>query len=417
MSDRTLRAGAPVAGALGAVFLLAATLVLPLVAASAASAALDPFGAPRPANGAPVDVGMIVDGTSARTGAASLIEQGARSAVAYQDTYGAGVEGHRIDLAFCLNRGTPAGGQACAQDFVRRGVAAVIEPFSAQGQTEVPTLAQAGIPYITMTGGSLAEFTTHSSFVLEGGVPAIIGAVAQHAKQHGYKKLAIIVVDQPGVVLGVRVLGGIVFKAAGVGLEVLTAGESSNLRPLLEEAVSGGASALGVGGDVKFCSSFLHAYAGLRLHVPKYVIATCLDPRILRSRLDKVLEGSWLAGVGTPSPEDDALYAAVIDKYAPGASPSPSVSTEDFAGMLPVLSLAAIMRGSSAPVTAAGILHRMQSAQRVVLPMTGGGVAVTCNGTAISVLSSVCSSTASIGVLGRGAAVDRLESYDPTPLF
>lgn len=414
MSDPTLRAGAPVAGALVGVFLVAVMLAVPVVTASAA---LDPFGAPRPAQGAPVEVGMIVDGTSGSTGAASLIEQGARSAVAYQNSYGDGLEGHKIDLAFCVNEGTPAGGQACAQQLVRRGVAAVIEPFSAQGQTEVPPLAQAGIPYITMTGSSLAEFTTPGAFVLEGGVPAIIGAVAQHAKQQGYKKLAIIVVDRPDVQLGVQVLGGIVFKAAGIGFQELPSAETSNLRPVLEEAVADGASALGVGGDVQFCSAFLRAYAGLHLHLPKYVIATCLDPSILRSPLDKVLEGSWLAGAGSASPQDDALYAAIMNKYAPGASPNPSVSTNDFAGLLPVVSLAAIMKGSSAPVTAAGILQRMESAQHVVLPMTGGAVSVTCDGTAISVLKSVCSSTAAIGVLGRGSMVRRLKSYDPTPLF
>ena len=269
-----------------------------------------------------------------------------------------------------------------------------------------------------MSGASGTELTTPGAFVLQGGVPAIIGAVAQHAAQHRYKKVTLIVVNQPTVVRGTEVLGGIVFKAAGVGLQVLTAGAgTTDLRPELQEAVAGGASAVGVGGNVAFCSAFLRAYSALHVHLPKYVIATCLDPSILHSSLDEVLKGSWLAGAGTASATNDALYAAIVDKYAPGVNPNPNVSTDDFAGLLPVLSLAALMKDSGAPVSAAGILQRTETAENVVLPMSGGVVKVTCNGTAISILKSVCSSTTAIGVLGSGYTVSHVVSYDPSPLF
>ena len=49
---------------------------------------------------------------------------------------------------------------------VQRHVVAVVEPSSAQGETEVPPLIQAGIPYIAMTGGSAAELTTTGAFAL-----------------------------------------------------------------------------------------------------------------------------------------------------------------------------------------------------------------------------------------------------------
>jgi hypothetical protein len=46
-----------------------------------------------------------------------------------------------------------------------------------------------------------------------------------------------------------------------------------------------------------------------------------------------------------------------------------------------------------------------------------GKVTFTCNGTAIPLLKSICSSTAGIGVLGSGYAVSHVTLYNPTPLF
>ena len=83
---------------------------------------------------------------------------------------------------------------------VQRGVAAVVRPFTGQGQTEVPTVVKAGIPYITMSGESTTELTTPGSFALQGGFPAVLGAVALQAKQKGYKKVAFVVANVPAVV-------------------------------------------------------------------------------------------------------------------------------------------------------------------------------------------------------------------------
>ncbi len=232
--------------------------------------------------------------------------------------------------------------------------------------------------------------------------------------------MTLIVENDPTVIQGTQILGGIVFKAAGVGLDVLTADpDATDLKPQLQQAVAGGASAVGVGGDAGFCSAFLTAYTALHVHLPRYVIATCLGPSIVNSRsLDKVLKGSWLAGAGTSNAKDDALYATIVHKYAPSVSPNPNVSAEDFAGLLPVLSLAAIMKDAPAsqPVSAASILARTETAKNVAIPLFGSAT-FTCDGTAIPLLKSVCSSTSAIGMLGSGYRVTHLRTYDPTALY
>ena len=172
-------------------------------------------------------------------------------------------------------------------------------------------------------------------------------------------------------------------------------------------------------GDVTFCSSFLQAYNTLDLKLPKYVLSTCQDPSILDSAtLDKALAGSYITTTTQSSKADLATYGAIIKKYDPKASPNPNVSSNQADGVTPVLTLAAIMKGSTQPVTAAGVKTQTETAKNVVIPLSGG-LTFTCNGTAIPLLKSVCSSSAAIGVIQSGQ--DRqghpVKVYNPTPLF
>ena len=82
--------------------------------------------------------------------------------------------------------------------------------------------------------------------------------------------------------------------------------------------------AVGMVGDVTFCSSFLQAYNTLGLKLPKYVLSTCQDPSILNSAtLDKALAGSYITTTTEASKSDLALYGAIIKKYDPEGEPEP----------------------------------------------------------------------------------------------
>jgi branched-chain amino acid transport system substrate-binding protein len=403
--------------ALTAATLTAATALVSAGPAGAASA----LGAPHPATLPAVTIGLISDGGGGSSiGTAALVEQGAKAAVAYENEYGDGLEGHKISLYICENQSTPAGGQTCANDMVQHGVVAVVEPFTGQGQTEVPTIVGAGIPYITISGASTAELTSPGAFALEGGFPAYLGAMALSAKQHGFKKVAFLVENVPAAIQGAQVLGGLVYKAAGVGFTVIPINPgTADISPQMQSAVSGGAQAVGMVGDVTLCSSFLRAYNTLNLTIPRYVLSTCQDPSILNSTtLDKALAGSYITTTTQASKSDLATYGAIIKKYDPKANPNPNVSSNQADGVSPVLALAAIMKGATVPVTAAGIKMQTETAKNVVIPLSGG-LTFTCNGTAIPLLKSVCSSSAAIGVVQKGKAgkVTSIKVYNPTPLF
>jgi branched-chain amino acid transport system substrate-binding protein len=187
----------------------------------------------------------------------------------------------------------------------------------------------------------------------------------------------------------------------------------------MQSAVSGGAQAVGMVGDVTLCSSFLQAYNTLGLKLPRYVLSTCQDPSILNSAtLDKALAGSYITTTTQASKSDLATYGAIIKKYDSKANPNPNISSNQADGVSPVLALAAIMKGSTQPVTAAGIKSQTETAKNVVIPLSGG-LTFTCNGTAIPLLKSVCSSSAAIGVIqaGKAGKVTGIKVYNPTPLF
>ena len=141
-----------------------------------------------------------------------------------------------------------------------------------------------------------------------------MGAFALSAKQHGYKKVVFLVDNVPAAIQGAKVLGGLVFKAAGVGFTVIPVNTgTADMSPQLQSAVSGGAQAVGMVGDVTFCSSFLQAYNTLDLKLPRYVISTCQDPSILDSTtLDKALAGSYVGTTTQASKSDLATCAAII---------------------------------------------------------------------------------------------------------
>jgi len=384
---------------------------------ASAAAATSALGTPHGAKGAAVNVGIITDGGTGAIGTAPLVEQGAKMGVAYANAYKAGLGGHPVNLIICENQETPAGGQACANQMVQDKVVAVVLPFTGQGATEVPTITKAGIPYITLSGASNQELMTPGAYDLTGGYPATLGAYALSAKAHGYRKFAMLVSNVPSAIQGAEQLGGLVFKNAGVGYKVIPVNPgTADVTPQLEAAVSWGAKAIGLTGDVTLCSSFLKGYQTLSLTEPKYVISTCLDPSIF-STLGTELGGSYIATTSNATSTDDALYAAITKKFAPSVSPNPNASAGQASGLIPVLALLNIMQGyKGAAVTAAAIKAQLKLPTPYTIPLSGG-ITFTCNGTAIPLLPSVCSATTDVGTVSSTGAISGLQTYNPTALF
>ncbi len=381
-----------------------------------ASTATSALGRLNQATGPALDVGIIVDGGSGTIGTAPLVQQGAQMAVDYANAYKGGLDGHKINLVVCQNQETPAGGQACANQMIQDKVVAVVLPFTGEGATEVPTITKAGIPYITLSGASNQELMTPGAYDLTGGFPAALGAYALSAKAHGYSKFAMLVSNVPAAIRGAELLGGLVFRNAGVGYKVIPVNPgTADVTPQLQAAVNWGAKAIGLTGDVTLCSSFLKGYQTLGLTEPKYVLSTCLDPSIFAT-LGSELGGSYIDTTSNATPADDVLYAAITRKFAPSVNPNPNSSANQASGLIPVLSLLDIMAGYTGPVTPTAIKRQLALPAKRTVPFSGG-ITFVCNGTAIPLLPSVCSAESAVGTVSGTGVISGLQTYNPSALF
>ncbi len=386
--------------------------------AGSSSADLSALGTPKAATGAPVTIGLITEGGSEAIGSQSdLTEQGAEIAKQYVNEYLGGLAGRPLDLFVCGNKATPAGAQDCANQMVEKKVAAVVWPFTGQGAA-VPILTGAGIPIIAGSGSSTEELTTPGVFIVTGGYPATLGAFAQDAKDRGIKKFAMVVIDVPAATQGAQALGSLVFKNAGVGFTVITAPPGTpDLSPQLQDAVSQGADAVGVTGDVTFCTSFLKAYQTLALNITKYVIGTCTDQSVVAA-LPDALKGSIdaVTSVTTGSP-DLALYAAMLQKYAAGKGidPNPTKSSGVVAGVSAVLNLVNGMTSFSGDPTPANVLSYWKTAKGNVF--LGGGITFDCSSKPIALIPNICSAQLQVGTVNADGTVSNTKQLDPAPLF
>jgi branched-chain amino acid transport system substrate-binding protein len=190
---------------------------------------------------------------------------------------------------------------------------------------------------------------------------------------------------------------------------------TADMTPQLQAAVSWGAKAIGMTGDVTFCGSFLKGYQTLNLTQPKYVLSTCLDPSIF-STLASTLGGSYVTTTSNASPADDALYAAITKKFAPSVSPNPNASAGQASGLIPVLTLLNIMANYTGNPTSAAIEGQLKLTTPYAIPMSGG-ITFVCNGKAIPLLPSVCSAATDVGTISSTGAITGLQVYNPTPLF
>jgi branched-chain amino acid transport system substrate-binding protein len=301
---------------------------------------------------------------------------------------------------------------------VERGVVAVVLPFTGFGEAEAPIITGAGIAYVSGSGNSAAELTGENAFALTGGFPGTLGAFAQHASDQGFGKFTMVVIDVPSASQAAEQLGGLVFGNAGVEFETIAAAPGTpDLTPQLQAAVDGGADAIGVTGDVTFCTSFLQAYQTLGLDTPKYVIGPCIDPTVVES-LGPVLEGSFLATNVLAEGEDADLYAAMLESYAPDEDidPDPIVSAGVAAGVSSVMNFVRAMSGLSGDVTQESVLAQMQAAVDVPLWL-GDGQTFTCDGSATPIFPDICSASFFVGDLSADGQLQNAEPVDPAPLF
>ncbi|WP_405779702.1 ABC transporter substrate-binding protein [Streptomyces sp. NBC_00859] len=85
-----------------------------------------------------------------------------------------GMGGHRLRVLTCNDHNGPIGAGSCAERAVEEGAVAAVGSYSAYGQSFMPPLEAAGIPYIGGYGVSSEEFRSALSYPVNGGQASLL---------------------------------------------------------------------------------------------------------------------------------------------------------------------------------------------------------------------------------------------------
>lgn len=108
-----------------------------------------------------------------------------------------GINGGKLEVITCNEQATPAGAQACAEEAVSEGVAAVVGSSSINGETFYPIFEAAGVPVIGMTGPNSTDLTSPMSYPISGTIVAQMVGAGVIAGQNGCTSLGIVATDIP----------------------------------------------------------------------------------------------------------------------------------------------------------------------------------------------------------------------------
>ncbi len=371
-------------------------------ASAATSADLAKYLPGKKATGTPVKIGLINNEGSSPVAEPSTGDA-AVAAADYANAELGGIGGHPIQVVRCSENEDVASATACANEMVQDNVAAVDIGTTGLGNTIVPIITKAGIPYVSATGSSSDELTMPGTFMWTGGFPADLGGMAKYAAQHGYKKVTAFVIDAPSALAGAQEIGTPAFKAAGVALSIQSVpGAVADATSQVTAGLGDKPGAAAIIADASTCTSVLQALSTVDPGLPVYANTSCLNSSTLTA-LGSAMNGVKIFGrsdTESNNPEAE-LYRYVMAKYYPSANPSGD-SVTGYQGMLGLVRATASLTGDPTP---ASIMTAIKAAKNIPLP-AGAGLAFTCNGKMFPGLASNCSAGDVVLTIENGKATD-----------
>jgi branched-chain amino acid transport system substrate-binding protein len=370
--------------------------------AAAAPAGLAKYLPGRKATGTPVKIGLINNEGSSPVAEPSTGDA-AVAAADYANAELGGIGGHPIQVIRCAENEDVASSTACANEMVQDNVAAVDIGTTGLGNTIVPIITKAGIPYVSATGSSSDELTTPGTFMWTGGFPADLGGMAKYAAEHGYKKVTAFVIASPSALAGAQEIGTPAFKAAGVALSIESVPEAvADATSQVTAGLADKPGAAAIVADASTCTSVLQALSTVDPGLPVYANTSCLNSSTLTA-LGSAMNGVRIFGrsdTESNNPEAE-LYRYVMATYYPSANPSGD-SVTGYQGMLGLVRATATLTGDPTP---ASITAAIKAAKNVPLP-AGAGLTFTCDGKMFPGLPSNCSAGDVVLTIENGKATD-----------
>jgi branched-chain amino acid transport system substrate-binding protein len=365
------------------------------------------------AAGTPVKVGYInLEGGRISS---PKYREGAELAVSYVNDCLCGFGGHPVELVRRYMDGTPESSAACARELVNAGVSVVIRG-SNTNSAEAEIFAAAGIPYVLAYGVGPDELTAPGLFSLTMQDGGGMAGLATYANSRGWKKVALLPLGTPNITQFFEQFSGPVYARAGLQ-HTLTyvPHEASDPAPQLAQAMSGNPDAILFHGDVRTCTSFLKAIVTLGVTAPVFLVGACANKAVLATAPENSLASTYfLSPVDLGDDSDDArTFAARLHARDPQADPH---SIHLRMGYLPVVTLARILKGFTGQPTCGNMMNAIRSARNVPLPF-GRGTVITCDGTAIPQLPSVCSPNTVLHKVQPDGTSTFVDVFNVAPLY
>ncbi|MFD7205489.1 ABC transporter substrate-binding protein [Streptomyces sp. NPDC059893] len=364
------------------------------------------------ATGDPVKIGLITN-----EGGAGISQpetrQAADAARRYANDNLGGIAGRPIEYVICKTKEEPATARDCANRMVEQKVAAVVLTSSGLGDSMVPIVTRAGIPWTTALATSGAEATSARAYSWTGGFPASMTAMAEYAKKQGYKKVVTFVIDVPSAVGGAQSIGKPVFDKAGIDLSIVKiAAGTPDASPQVSAALRGKPDAVAVIGESTVCTSVLQAMATLSGATPRMVLQPCTAPAVVDA-VGTGLDGAQVfSSFDVSSDHTEAqLYRTIMKRYSPD-TPSGGYAAIGYQG---ALGLIRALEGLTGEVTPQTVAKALDAAKDVPLP-AGHGTTFTCDSKAVPALKAACSAPEITATL-NGGKLEKVQVVDPTPLF
>lgn len=380
-----------------------AVTVEPSVTPTPAAAAA--FGPVQRATGAPVAVGFMGVGLSADP---SEPTRAATAVAGYANTYLGGLGGHSVQVVPCEDRGTPAGAQACGEQFVREGVVAVAVSTSSQVDSMLPAVRDAGIPVLVNLAGTEAVLRSPGVFVLRNPL-SLYGTAAGYARARDLGAVVVVIPDVPSAAGPARALAPPLFANAGGTATVLAVAlNATDFGPQIEDAERTPPDMYLVAGDVNFCAAAISAIreAGSTARV---VTADNCVGEDRGASIKGGLNGLTIItqSVLDPDVPETVLFTAVRETYGDGLG----VSAQSVGGYQTMLSLTRVVNAvKPADVTPATVAAAITQGPPTPYPL-GGGAEFACNGQAVPQISpNICSAA---GFVATANADGVLSDYQP----
>ncbi|HVV08085.1 ABC transporter substrate-binding protein [Amycolatopsis sp.] len=362
------------------------------------------LGTPNKATGSPVLLGLISDGKGTSIDQSAEIK-GAQAAIGYANDYLGGINGHAIQLKVCETQNSPSQATDCANQMVSAKVSAVVAGTLAEADQVISVLGAAKIPAFFSQAASKAGLSTPGIFSMTNALN-YFSTPAAYAKQQGFGRATMVVIDVPGASGPAQQIGSLLFGKANVAYNVVPIPPgTADMTPQIQAAEANSPKMYMLLGDATFCSSAIKALRTLGVQSTILASETCVNSDASAS-IPGGYDGVKVVASLEFNSEDAEFktFKAALSRYGDGTAPAsiPGIGYAVALGLVRALNAAKVTDTSPAGLQAA-----VQSAPPVPYPLNGGAT-FQCNGKAVSLSPNICSAN---GIIADAAQDGTLSNY------